>query len=156
MPDPVMSPKQADILERRQKVLELYRDGLRIYEIAEAVGISRDTVRRDMRWVHQKLIENAVNAYESRLVRELLQIARVENDAAVEWERSKLDVTATQTTRKNVKINGKEVEKVKTKTTVKTQCGDPRYLSIILDCIEKRSKLLFLYAPKNYRHLHSG
>lgn len=155
MPSPVVSPQDSKILERRQQVLELYRDGLRIYEIAEEVGVTRFTVWRDMRWVHEQFVIKAVNSYAARLTRELLQIAYVESEAAVEWERSKLDATATQTTWENLEINGEEFEKVKTKTAVKTQCGDPRYLSIMLDCGKKRCKLLHLYAPENYHHLHS-
>ncbi len=88
MPSPVVSPQDSKILERRQQVLELYRDGLRIYEIAEEVGVTRFTVWRDMRWVLEQFVIKAVNSYAARLTRELLQIAYVESEASVVWERS--------------------------------------------------------------------
>ena len=37
--------------------------------------------------------------------------------------------------------------------TVKSQAGDPRYLSIINECEDRRAKILGTYAPERHGHI---
>ena len=43
-------------LERRIKVLELLRQGLTETKIAETLGVSRETIVRDVRWLRKNLV----------------------------------------------------------------------------------------------------
>ena len=151
MTHPAISPAKSLILDRRNRVLEAYRDGLRLYEIAEAESVSRVTIWSDLRWVHEQLISRSVGAFEQRMVRELQTLAWIENEATEAWEQSKLYAQATKVTSEKVLDADRQLvgtEKVKTQAVRKGQCGDPRFLSQIADCVDKRCKLFGLYAPE--------
>jgi hypothetical protein len=78
---------------------------------------------------------------------ELEKTVQVEAEAWAAWERSKLDSETLTTTRAQVSETG-VVEPVEEKLIVKGQSGDPRYLAMIDKCIDRRCKLLGLYAPE--------
>lgn len=151
MTTPLIGRQDAGLLDRRNRVAELYRDGLRIYEIAAQESVGRDTIYRDLRWVHEQLLAGAVDDYERRMVRELQTLAWIENQAVEQWEQSKLDAQSQRVTSEKELDAQKQlvgVEKVKTQATKKGQYGDPRFLAQIADCVDKRCKLFGLYAPE--------
>ncbi len=148
---PLVNRKDAGLLHRRNLIAERYRDGMRLHEIAKEVSVSRQTVWSDLRWIHEQLLQGSLTDYRERLVRELQQLDWLESEATQAWEQSKLDAQSHRVTSEKRLDADKQlvgVEHVKTQATKKGQCGDPRFLSQIADCVNKRCKLFGLYAPE--------
>jgi len=148
---PIVDRKHSQVLRRREVVAERYRDGLPLHQIAQEMSVSRQTIWSDLRWVHEKTLEGAVEDYKRRMVRELQRLDWLENEAVEAWEQSKLDAQATSVRSEKVLDHAKQpvgTELVKTQVSKKGQCGDPRFLAQIMNCVQERCKLFGLYAPE--------
>ena len=90
----------------------------------------------------------SVNAW---MEEQLAKIDRIECEAWDAWERSKLESVKTRQS----KVEG---DRKSTAATVdkEAQNGDPRYLSAVMSCIERRSKLLGLDAPSRQELTGAG
>lgn len=119
----------------RQRVAELRLRSFSIDKIAEAMGCGRTTVRRDLAWLQAKWEAEAAEDIAALKARELKKLDHLEAEALAEWERSKL------TMQKVVKEVEKGVQ-TKERTEVSEQCGDPRYLNVMLGIQERRAKLV--------------
>lgn len=148
---PLVNRKDAGLLHRRNFIAERYRDGMRLNEIAKEVSVSRQTVWSDLRWVHEQLLAGSVADRRDQLIRELQQLDWLESEATEAWDQSKLDAQSHRIISEK-KLDGEKklvgTEYVKTQATKKGQCGDPRFLAQIADCVDKRCKLFGLYAPE--------
>lgn len=140
------NPHRFEMDQRRGKVAELYVRGHSINAIAEAVGVSKHTVIRDMREVRAQWREQYADTFQRYTLEQIRKIDAVEQEAWEAWQASKQDA---------VTISRKEPSDgdIETTTTVKGQTGDPRYLEAILRAIERRSKLLGLDAPEKVQWL---
>ena len=78
--------------------------------------------------------------FDKRMAIELARIDRVEREAWLAYERK---IGAKQRKKMSVKAGNKDGEVV-----MWDEAGDPRFLKIVLDCIDRRSALLGLDAPK--------
>lgn len=137
-------PKKAvaNTEEKRAKVMALHRQGLSLRAIGQQVGQSHVTVWEDLKLAYGRWRKESSDDLKAKLESELATLDLVESEAREQWDRSKL---AGETRQTRITDDGTE-----TVETVKGQCGDPRYLSQIQDCIDKRSKLLGLYAPTKH------
>lgn len=128
--------------QRREKVAELYRQGLTIKEIAAGVKVHRNTIWEDLQVLHAQWLQRAETNYAAAKVRELQKLAWLESEATAAWERSQLPaVTETEETL----IGSKDGNSIKNRTTRKHQAGDLKCLSEIRACVESRCRLLGLY-----------
>ena len=73
---------------------------------------------------------------------ELMRLNQIEREAWAEFERSKMESIRTVEDAENGKVS----------TTRETQCGNPRYLGIVQECIKQRCEILGLDAPTKLEH----
>lgn len=124
----------------REQIAELRLKGVTLVKIAEKVGISLPTVKRELRKLEAEWKAQAAANIEEVKARELQKLDLLEAEAWAEWERSKKDWV--KKTVQDGKGGGKRA-----KVESGGQCGDPRYLQVILGIRERRAKLLGMDAP---------
>lgn len=136
--------ERVNLAERREKVAQLYLAGHTQAEIAGIVHCSRPTVTIDLQLIRRDWRQSSIANFNERVEKELEAIDRVELEAWAAWERSQHpEEQVTETT-----VPGGKGKRKPQKTKVtRGQCGDPRYLAQIADCIAQRRKLLGLDAP---------
>jgi len=119
---------------RRRRVADLYVQAVSLAEMADSLGVDADAVKRDLQAVHNAWREERPEDFDTLREQELQKIDRVEREAWQAWERSKKPAAATKVS--------SETSKRKAERTTKEQSGDPRYLTIVKDCIDRRCRLL--------------
>lgn len=133
----------------RLEITRRYLKGESQPQIAEALGITRSLVSYDLQVIQDRWRQSGLYDLNEARGRELARIDEVEREAWQAWADSKQD--------KQIAVQrsgGGDREKP---LTVKEamlrkegQSGNPAFLTIVLDCIERRSKLLGLDAPAKH------
>lgn len=119
------------------KVMRLYLRGFTYREIAKKVGTHYDRVMKLIHHVRDEWTEQYAADFDRYAIEQLKKIDLVEKAAWHGWNKSLQDsVVAT------------DGEHANTRTA--TQSGNPVYLKTVLDCIERRCKLLGLDAPERH------
>lgn len=137
--------------DRRRKVASMRCRGMSLQQIreslaAEGIKIDLAQISRDMKTNVEEWKREREASTDEWIARELSRLDVIEEQAWAEWERSKLNAEST----KHESGSGPMGPVDKTVESSDGQCGDPRYLSIIQDCIEKRAKLLGLYKAEKH------
>ena len=140
----------AQIARDRKRIGDCYLKGWLQADIADELGISQATVSRDIKALQQAWLDSALVDFNEAKARELAKVDQLEREYWQAWARSCED--AETVTQKAVKT-GEEERKEATKTA-KGQAGDPRFLSGVQWCINKRCEILGIDAPQ--RHEVSG
>lgn len=136
---------------RREKVSFMYRRGMTQVAIAKELDINQSNISRDLKQIRSEWLESRVKDFDAAKEIELQKIDEVERQAWAAWERS-VGVVERRTTRKKDAGDRSESEA----TVVKTdQAGDPRFLQNVLDCIQRRCKILGLDAPEKHAETDS-
>lgn len=130
-----------EMLARREQIVALWLRRRTIRQIAGEVGLSRAMVHRELTEAREEWKSRTSEAYEARLEREIRGIEEIEREAWQAWTRS---VGQSITTTEKSAINGMERT-----VTVRELAGDPRHLSVILQCSAHRARLLGLNAPED-------
>jgi len=131
--------RKLEIVQRRQRVAELYLQGWQQEAIAKEQVIRQPMVSEDLAKIRQAWRESAIRDFDAARDLELARLDRIEREAWAAWERSKQpSQTAT--------VNG-EAGSQSARRTVKHQNGDPRFLDIALRCNEARRQILGIDAP---------
>ena len=133
---------ELSIEQRRAEVAHLYLQGLTQEEIAEAVGVSQPTVSIDLKAIQADWKAQSVEDLNDKKLLELAKLDEAERNAWEQFNRSCEDATKT---RREVGADGEFGEGYMEKVG---QSGNPRYLDIVIRCIEKRCALLGLDAPQ--------
>jgi hypothetical protein len=132
------------VAAREEKILELYRRGVRHYqEIAKVLGVHPRVVRKDLGRIRARLVREVDESMRSVIIaHEVDEINFWTRELAGAWAKSKQDHEET-----TVVSGGKEGDK----RTVKryAQCGNPAYPSLILAFKARRAQLLGLDALPN-------
>lgn len=125
------------LLERRQKVAARYVRGEAQWQIARAFEVDQSTISRDLAAIRKEWLASAVRSMDEVKARELAKIDATEEQAWRAWTRSQEPAEVLR-----ARINGgtSTTEKVS-----KGQAGDPRFLEVILKCVEKRCQILGVY-----------
>lgn len=164
--------KELELVERRKKVASMYLRGFTQHEIAQAVGVDRGQISRDLEKLREDWLGSALMDFDERKAQELAKVDKLERTACKAWLRSckpaetiRLE-TVRGRTRKGKEVtrhpNGAVVTRdieiplpdlVKTSKTSQGQAGDPRFLERIGWCVSERCKILALITNK---HEHSG
>lgn len=152
-------------IERDRVVMaRMYLKGKTLREIADALAfsdgreykLSIQMIHRDMQIMSQRWVEMAIQNIGEVKGRELAKIDILELEAWQAWERSRVEQKRSKTGRRETGEPG-EAQATPAKVSKKTdslevwkseQHGDPRYLTTVQWCIEKRCKLLGLDAPQ--------
>jgi hypothetical protein len=119
---------------------DLYLQGWLQVDIAQELGINQSTVSRDLKALHKEWLHSALLDYDEAKAQELAKIDRLEREYWRAWERSCEDA-------ETIRQEGPPAGPEKLVTTAKGQAGDPRFLTGVQWCIEKRCKVLGLDAP---------
>lgn len=121
-------------------------------QIAATLGISKATVKRELRDLQAEWRANAAESIETHRERELQRLELIEREAFSEWERSKKPYEKEVTER--LKMPGKaegdegfETEAKVVKRETGGRLGDPRLLEIAIRAQDARRKILGLDAP---------
>lgn len=163
-PDNKFGRKRTDLEIARDRALiaELYLTGdYTDAQIADflnnrpGVGyeISRQTVTVDRRRLLEQLQEEGKEHTGVWLQEEIFRLNVVEREAWEAWkkstEQSKIvkEIEELLKDKDGLPFNGSNYELVKSKieTVIQDSVGDPNFLKIVLDCVEKRSRLRGLY-----------
>lgn len=129
--------------ERCGRTAALYLRGRTYQEIAQELGISRETVFRDMRVARRLWRQRASRTYQKHLYEQLARLDEVENQAWIGWERSLGNAVEDG----SETIDGTEGTTRKTSKKTKKQSGNPTFLKVVQDAVRQRSELLGLMDP---------
>jgi hypothetical protein len=137
----IMSDSARSIMVRR--MLEAHENGekLTYNELAKQLGVSSGVVTKSLKDVRAEWRETDIRNWDQLVDYELAVLNALEEEAFAEWHRSKLDA-------ETVSEETNEHGEYKTKVSMKGQTGNPRYLDVIIKCIQKRAELLGLDKPK--------
>jgi hypothetical protein len=110
-------------------------------EIAKTEGVAVSTISEDISWLRNEWMAAGVHDIDAQIAMEVEKINQVEVEAWREWDRSKEQAEVFRTVVRQI-AQGQDLKE--TMHELRAKAGDSRYLKIILDCIERRSKLLGL------------
>ncbi|TXS96193.1 hypothetical protein FV139_01415 [Parahaliea maris] len=137
--------RHADERLRHQEIIAReYLKGRLQAEIAEELGLSIATVKRDLVKVRERWLKSSLRDFDALRAEQLAKIDTVEAEAWTMWMRS---------CERRVRTSVQELEATKypgtnTRTDDEDGSGEPRYLQITLQCVERRARLLGLDAPQ--------
>jgi len=127
----------------RLKISDLYLQGKIQAEIADVLELSQATVSRDIAFLQDEWRQSALVNIDDKKAEELAKVDRLEREYWRAYERSCEDA---ETVQQKVKEDGK---KEATKTA-KGQSGDPRFLTGVQWCINKRCEIIGIDAPQKH------
>ena len=139
----------AELARDRRKVADLYLKGWIQADIATEIGMSQKTVSNDIKALQKDWLNSALVDFNEAKSQELAKIDRLEREYWQAWERSCEDAeTITEKARASKGSDRPDsVEKTK---QAKGQAGDPRFLSGVQWCIERRCKMFGLDEPDRF------
>lgn len=136
------------IMERRVRVMALYRRGRTMKAIADEVRCSLGTVHGDIHAVLEGYKRMSGRDAAAHVADSLQRLAAREADIEGEWEKSKGESVETYTGRRGVKGGGSSDE---AKVKKKQRYGDPRLAALLLGCWDRRCRLLGLLKSDDFR-----
>lgn len=122
------------LLERRRNVARRYLRGELQWQIARAFEVDQSTISRDLEAIHDEWLRHALFDLTAIKARELARVNEAEREAWRGWQRSQRPAEKLTT---NVGADGLKASHVR-----EGQAGDPRFLQLILNCVERRCKIL--------------
>jgi hypothetical protein len=141
---PLNRHSRDEVLKRRAQVSEAYLSGQTQSAIAARLGVSQQQISSDLAVLRTEWRSSALVNMDEAKRTELAKIDLVESSAWAGWARS---IGKHRVVREEVDSTGKRRHIV----TVENLAGAPRFLGIVNQCIEARTKLLGLYAPLETR-----
>lgn len=134
------TPAQKDA--DREQVAKLSLEGFSTHAIASKMNVSQKTVWRDLEVIRKQWRERSVEILDEIKARELAKLDKIENAA---WECFYRSI-GTHEKRVAELRPGKQGGKF-SKIETEELNGDPRWLTVILNCQERRAKILGSDAP---------
>lgn len=115
-------------------------------EIAATLGITQQQVSYDLRTLHKRWQESAINDISAAQAEELARIHMLEREYFDAWTSSRADTTRTYQ-EKSRDERGRT--RYRGGLTKETRSGDPRFLEGVRWCIAKRLEILGIDGPLN-------
>lgn len=133
-------PTNTKLLERRREVASYALKGWTQAAIARHLKIPPATVSRDLAVMREFWREFPVYDFDKIRLEQLQKVDLVEAEAWAAWQRS-------QEPQRSATLNkGKAGEQ--SRTTLKHQSGDPRYLREVARCVTQRYEMIGVEPPK--------
>ncbi len=134
------SQRNLAVLERRQRIANLYVQGWAQSAIALEIGASQPTISDDLKEIRKQWRESAVRDFDMAVTLELQKLDRLEREAWAAWERSQKPAQSAVISGDAASANAN----TKTRRATKQQHGDARFLEVVHKCIAQRRALLGL------------
>lgn len=142
------SQKQLELIERRSRVAQMYKDRKSQWEIANTLGVDQATVSRDLKQIKKVLLEEQTDLVALRMLADLEKLDWMEREATEAWLRS-IQPTQVNDIRKNeYDRGGKKTIHTTTHMRKIENTGDPRFLAEIGKIVKQRADILGYEAPK--------
>lgn len=149
-------------LEQRERdlvsIAEWYCKGEAQALIAVKLQLSQQQISYDLVEIRKRWRASALVNYDEAMGKELARLDMVESQAWNAWDASKRTVRKTRTKTMPViqaesagddgPFTAQLVQTAEFTEMLEESVGDPRYLAVILQCIEKRGNILGLNNPK--------
>jgi hypothetical protein len=147
---PAQTANRERIAARRADVAHLYCQGWTQSRIAAKHGVSQNMISVDLAYIRRQWRATMTERYDALLDEQLGKVDACEREAWDAWERSKQN--AKRKTTKGKAVRGPDgrylpPDAPQVETVTEGQCGDPRYLTIVLQCVERRCKMIGAEAP---------
>ena len=139
------APKRTKF-EREKDLLEishLYLQGITQAEIGQRLDVSQPQICYDLKTLRKRWLQSSIMNIDLAKAKELARIDHLEREYWEAWEKSKNPVK----TRGSKKVDGATVEST---IQAETGTGDPRYLSGVQWCINKRCEIVGMDEAKNF------
>lgn len=160
---------QFEIARDHADIAGMYLRGMNQWEIAKALAsdperkyeLSRQSISRDLKLIKSRWVQMSVASIAELKARELAKLDELERESWRAWERSTQERKKTRTGRKvtgglqavaDQRTAGpsKQAQADTVDVWREEQQGDPRFLTTVMDCIDRRCKLLGLDAPQKH------
>lgn len=143
------SVKSKEIAHRRDKVATMYLRGHTQQAIADECDVSVGTINRDLQELNKKWVASADAAVDERKAKELAKLDALEAQAWESFFSSMKTVEKGQGKRKTPaqKRGAKPKESLSQFVKEIESAGDPRFLNIVENCIERRCRIIGIDAP---------
>ncbi len=141
-------------LRDRVLVAKMYLEGFSQVAIGKHIGVSQPTVFRLLRGLREEWLESSLIDINERKGIELAKLDKLEEELWAAWERSKrAELTKRVETTSDPDLDDLELA-IATKNIriEKQRDGDPRFLVQVQKCIDKRTEILGLNAPKQVQN----
>ncbi len=125
---------------RLQADIAAHLSELRDYKISQQL-LSYDLKRISQRWIKEQ-----IDNFDEMKARELTKIDQAERNAWEAWQKSRKKTRVVVTRGRKAKAQ----ETVERTVREEEKSGDPRYLSVVLSCVQERCKLRGLYSPQKH------
>jgi hypothetical protein len=139
---PGKARSKAQRLKDRETIARLRLRSRTLVQIVQETGLSKATVCRELNIIEADWQAAALEAIDKVKARELQKLDHLEQETFEQWERSKQDAVK-RVVEKGKGKGGGSTSKLETAG----QCGDPRYLNVLLGIHERRAKILGSDAP---------
>lgn len=128
----------------------MYLRGESISNISLALALPPEEVRVDLRAIRKQWLQSALLDFAEAKARELAKLDEMERAAWAAFEQSKFKKRQAQTAIPGTPTRDNPTPPpIPQRATLYTEddAGDPRYLQLVLSCIDRRCKMLGLDAP---------
>lgn len=136
-----LTPERAAAMARRPQVAQDYLRGETQADIAKKYGVDQGQISRDLKAIQREWLKSTTFNLDRIKAKELARLDEIERAA---WEGWRLSLLNAESEKKVVIVEGKS----KIEKTSEGQSGNPRFMEVILRCIDQRCRLLGLEAPK--------
>jgi hypothetical protein len=142
--------KKAQQRERRRRVESLRLQGWSVEQIVHELREQEQTIRNDVKFIERRWQRDGLQPFDHHKARELGRLEEVEREAWKAWNRS---IGVNQKRTKSTKAKGDAATgqmsnpEVGNSTVETDSPGVPRFLQLVLSCIDRRCRLLRLSAP---------
>jgi len=136
------------IADRRVRVAAAYCARKSMRTIATELKCSFGTVQGDLKAVFEGWKRMAVRSMAEQIADALMRLTERETDIEREWEKSKGSRTETHSEQ-----TGGDRPSSKAKVRKREGYGDPRLAALLIQCWDRRCKLLGLLRPEDFRKI---
>lgn len=136
--------------QREQQLLRISELNLQRYtasEIARELGLSRQTVQRDLSIIRLRRREAQIQNNTERILNEEAEINQTARESWQSWRRSKEDAEIKIQKVRKTEV-GSQGSPVELSVRTEGQAGDVSYLRVVLECSRERRKLWGVDAPE--------
>jgi len=130
----------------RMVIAQMYLQGKTQRQIGQELGISQQQVSYDLKKVRKEWMERASIDFDRAKAQELAKLDAIEAEA---WERHMASIGETETKEAEHGETDRNGKHKKSRVVRKQINGNPKWMDIILKCIDKRCQILGIADSSN-------